>query len=158
MSSQKRIPTDGGAAFGYNPFTALSTGGLPPAPANLPAAIAADVRARVERAVIHHNQPKSDDAGDDPYKDYVVPDDLTPWNAGRYTLTCSPAGATVAPWITFDLAYQYDWSEQNLLFNITMNNMFDKDPPFARTDYSYDAFTANPLGRTIKIGVTAKVN
>jgi len=42
----------------------------------VPAAIAADVRARVERAVIHHNQPKSDDAGDDPYKDYVVPDDL----------------------------------------------------------------------------------
>ena len=26
----------------------------------------------------------------------VVPDDLTPWNAGRYTLTCSPDGATVA--------------------------------------------------------------
>ena len=70
----------------------------------------------------------------------------------------STAGATVAPWITFDLAYQYDWTDQNLLFNITMNNVFDKDPPFARTDYSYDAFTANPLGRTIKIGVTAKVN
>ena len=37
MSSQKRIPTDGGAAFGHNPFAALSSEGLPPAPANLPA-------------------------------------------------------------------------------------------------------------------------
>jgi iron complex outermembrane receptor protein len=70
----------------------------------------------------------------------------------------SRAGATVAPWITFDLAYQYEWTEQNLLFNLTMDNILDKDPPFARTDYSYDAFTANPLGRTVKFGITAKLN
>ena len=74
------------------------------------------------------------------------------------TACLSTAGSTVAPWITFDLAYQYDWADQGLMFNLTMNNILDKDPPFARTDYSYDAFTANPLGRTIKIGVTAKVN
>jgi hypothetical protein len=42
----------------------------------VPAGIAADIRARVERAVIHHNVPKADEAGDDPYKDFVVPDDL----------------------------------------------------------------------------------
>jgi uncharacterized protein YaiL (DUF2058 family) len=42
----------------------------------VPAAIATDIRARVERAVIHHNLPKPDEAGDDPYKDFVVPDDL----------------------------------------------------------------------------------
>jgi hypothetical protein len=42
----------------------------------VPAAVAADIRSRVERAVIHHNVPKADNAGDDPYKDYVVPDDL----------------------------------------------------------------------------------
>ena len=42
----------------------------------VPAGIAADIRARVERAVIHHNVPKADDVGDDPYKDFVVPDDL----------------------------------------------------------------------------------
>jgi len=33
MSSQKRIPTDGGTAFGHNPFAALSSEGLPQAPA-----------------------------------------------------------------------------------------------------------------------------
>lgn len=42
----------------------------------VPAAIAADIRTRVDRAVIHHNFPKADDASDDPYKDYAVPDDL----------------------------------------------------------------------------------
>ena len=36
MSSHKRIPTDGGPDFGHNPFGALSSEGLPPAPANLP--------------------------------------------------------------------------------------------------------------------------
>jgi len=37
MSGHKRIPTDGGAAFGHNPFAALSIEGLPPAPENPPA-------------------------------------------------------------------------------------------------------------------------
>lgn len=37
MSSSKRIPTDGGSSFGHNPFAALSSAGLPPAPANPPA-------------------------------------------------------------------------------------------------------------------------
>jgi len=32
MSSQKRIPIDGGQPFGHNPFDALSSEGLPPAP------------------------------------------------------------------------------------------------------------------------------
>jgi len=32
MSGQKRIPTDGGKSFGHNPFEALSSEGLPPAP------------------------------------------------------------------------------------------------------------------------------
>jgi uncharacterized protein len=43
----------------------------------VPAAVAEDIRGRVERAVIHHNRPGDEVQGDDPYKDYVVPDDLT---------------------------------------------------------------------------------
>jgi uncharacterized protein len=43
----------------------------------VPAAVAGDIRSRVERAVIHHNQPKpASPDGEDPYKDFVVPDDL----------------------------------------------------------------------------------
>lgn len=33
MSQPKRIPTDGGPSFGHNPFAALSSAGLPEAPA-----------------------------------------------------------------------------------------------------------------------------
>jgi len=34
MSNRKRIPTDGGQSLGHNPFAALSSAGLPPAPEN----------------------------------------------------------------------------------------------------------------------------
>ena len=37
MSNPKRIPTDGGQSFGHNPFDALSSVGLPPAPEHAPA-------------------------------------------------------------------------------------------------------------------------
>ena len=37
MTASKRIPTDGGQSFGHNPFAALSSEGLPPAPENPPA-------------------------------------------------------------------------------------------------------------------------
>jgi translation initiation factor 1 len=37
MSSPDRIPTDGGPAFGHNPFGALSSEGLQPAPEGVPA-------------------------------------------------------------------------------------------------------------------------
>jgi translation initiation factor 1 len=36
MAASKRIPTDGGASFGHNPFGALSSEGLPPAPEKSP--------------------------------------------------------------------------------------------------------------------------
>jgi len=37
MSNSKRIPTDGQQSFGHNPFGALSSEGLPPAPETPPA-------------------------------------------------------------------------------------------------------------------------
>ena len=38
MAGSKRIPTDGGASFGHNPFDALSSDGLPPGTENPPPA------------------------------------------------------------------------------------------------------------------------
>jgi len=46
MSSNKRIPTDGGSSLSHNPFAALSSEGLPPAPANLPEDAASANRAK----------------------------------------------------------------------------------------------------------------
>lgn len=42
----------------------------------VPAAIGEQVGARVARALLHLNRPEAPPAADDPYKDYVVPDDL----------------------------------------------------------------------------------
>jgi uncharacterized protein YaiL (DUF2058 family) len=42
----------------------------------VPATIGEQIHARVERALIHHNKPSAAPSDDDPYKDYVVPDDL----------------------------------------------------------------------------------
>ena len=42
----------------------------------VPAAIGAQVRTRVERALIHWNDPAAKPAEDDPYKEFAVPDDL----------------------------------------------------------------------------------
>jgi uncharacterized protein len=42
----------------------------------VPADVGEQIRARVERALIHHNKPNAAPSDDDPYKDYVVPDDL----------------------------------------------------------------------------------
>lgn len=42
----------------------------------VPAAIGEQVGARVEKALLHLNRPAPPPADDDPYKDYVVPDDL----------------------------------------------------------------------------------
>ena len=36
---------------------------------------------------------------------------------------------------------------------LSVDNVFDEDPSFARLDLSYDPFTGSPLGRTFKVGV-----
>lgn len=67
----------------------------------------------------------------------------------------APEGAEVERFVTVDLAYRAE-----LPFDATLTavvgNVFDEDPPFARLDLSYDPFTANPLGRTFKLGVTKR--
>jgi uncharacterized protein YaiL (DUF2058 family) len=42
----------------------------------VPADIGTQIGARVEKALLHLNKPAAPPAADDPYKDYVVPDDL----------------------------------------------------------------------------------
>jgi iron complex outermembrane receptor protein len=40
--------------------------------------------------------------------------------------------------------------------SLAINNVFDRHPPFARTDINYDALTGDPLGRTVKVGLAKK--
>jgi iron complex outermembrane receptor protein len=52
----------------------------------------------------------------------------------------------------YDLAIRFQLP-YDVTVTAVMNNVFDKDPPFARTEISYDALTGDPLGRTVQIGV-----
>ena len=58
-------------------------------------------------------------------------------------------GKVIGEFITTDVIYrlQLPWDADVTLGVV---NLFDIDPPFARLDYSYDPFTANPLGRQVK--------
>jgi iron complex outermembrane receptor protein len=66
-----------------------------------------------------------------------------------------PQGKNIGRFITQDVTYrvQLPWEMSG---SLTVENVFDEDPPFVRLNLSYDPFTANPLGRTIKIGLRKK--
>lgn len=60
-------------------------------------------------------------------------------------------------WVTYDFTYRYIMSTDlaETVFNVTIENLTDEDPPFVELDLNYDPFTHSALGRTIKLGVTA---
>jgi len=39
---------------------------------------------------------------------------------------------------------------------LSVDNIFDRDPSFARLDLNYDPFTGNPYGRTFKVSARKK--
>ncbi|MDP3633581.1 TonB-dependent receptor [Phenylobacterium sp.] len=66
-----------------------------------------------------------------------------------------PEGAKLDAFVTTDVTYRVHlpW---DTTATVTVANLFDADPPFARRDLSYDPATANPLGRTYKLSVTKR--
>jgi outer membrane receptor protein involved in Fe transport len=62
------------------------------------------------------------------------------------------AGQKIPATFNTDLSYnvQLPW---DTTFTVTIQNLFDKDPEFARFAINYDAFTGSPLGRTVRVGV-----
>ena len=61
-------------------------------------------------------------------------------------------GKTVDSQVQFDLAYRMDLPMDTTL-SIAVQNILDEDPPFSRTELSYDPLTGNPLGRTVQINL-----
>ena len=66
--------------------------------------------------------------------------------------TVISAGKGIDSYLTFDAVYRLNITE-GLAFTIAGENLADEDPPFARLDLNYDPFTADPIGRTIKVGL-----
>ncbi|MDO8907668.1 MAG: TonB-dependent receptor [Pseudohongiella sp.] len=67
----------------------------------------------------------------------------------------SGAGREINSWVTHNLTVRHDLRD-NVTLTASIDNVMDRDPPFARTEINYDAVTHTPMGRTFKIG--AKVN
>ncbi len=64
-------------------------------------------------------------------------------------------GQTVDASWTSDLDYRVFLPWDSTL-TVSVDNITDADPSFARLDLNYDPFTGNALGRTIKVGVKKK--
>jgi iron complex outermembrane receptor protein len=64
-------------------------------------------------------------------------------------------GQTIKAQLLQDVTVLWD-APHNTRVSLAINNIFDKAPPFARTDLNYDALTADPLGRTVKVGLSKK--
>jgi len=64
-------------------------------------------------------------------------------------------GVTIPSFTTHDIFYTWEFSPATTL-NLSIINLLDEDPPLARNEYSYDPFTASPLGRVFKVGVRQK--
>lgn len=86
---------------------------------------------------------------------------FTPTNANTQTspaITAAQAaaltymGREIKAQNQVDLTYRVQLPSDTTLA-VAVQNVFDKAPPFARTELSYDPLTGNPLGRTIQINV-----
>ena len=66
-----------------------------------------------------------------------------------------PQGKNIGSWKVFDATYRVTLPNE---FQITasVENIFNVDPPFVRLNLSYDPFTTNGLGTTLKFGISRK--
>lgn len=64
-------------------------------------------------------------------------------------------GLQIDRMITHDLDYRF-LAPWDTTLVVSVDNVFDEEPPFARLDLNYDPFTHNGLGRTIKVAVTKR--
>jgi iron complex outermembrane receptor protein len=82
-------------------------------------------------------------------------DNMIDTRGGSSTFATNQNGRKIDAFITHDLAYRVFLPWETTL-TASVINVLDEEPPFARLDLSYDPFTANPLGRYYKLGVTKK--
>ena len=67
--------------------------------------------------------------------------------------THSPPYNMVDEYDTFDFHYAIRIPSWHTTFRLSVVNATDEDPPVMWDELAYDAFTHNPLGRMVKLGV-----
>ncbi len=76
-------------------------------------------------------------------------------NPGALAGASVTGGKNIGSFGTLDFTYRINLPTRTTV-SLSVLNILDKDPPFARLDFNYDPFTASPLGITAKVGVTQK--
>jgi iron complex outermembrane recepter protein len=73
----------------------------------------------------------------------------------RPIFTTTKAGEKIDSWAVIDVAYRafLPWDMTGV---VSVTNLTDEDPPFARLDLNYDPFTHNGIGRTVKFSLTKR--
>jgi len=73
----------------------------------------------------------------------------------RNQLFTVTAGRTVKAFVTHDLTFRTElpWNSRAAL---SVSNLFDEEPPFARLSLNYDPFTASAAGRVVKLALTKR--
>ena len=73
--------------------------------------------------------------------------------AGAAPQTCGE-NCKVSSHVTHDLHVTYAFMNGDLVLTGSVINMEDEDPPYMSREFNYDAFTHNPFGRMLRIGLT----
>lgn len=74
-------------------------------------------------------------------------------NAGALAGASVTEGREIGAFTTVDVTYRVVLPTQTTLA-LSLQNILDEDPPFARLDQNYDPFTASPLGFTAKLAIS----
>ncbi len=64
-------------------------------------------------------------------------------------------GKEIGSFTTLDLTWRWQVLERTGA-SLALVNLLDEEPPFARLDQNFDPFTANPLGFTVRFGVSQR--
>ncbi|BCW90865.1 Vitamin B12 transporter BtuB [Alphaproteobacteria bacterium SO-S41] len=76
-------------------------------------------------------------------------------NSTNGTAVALLQGKKIGSFVTHDVTYRYDVTDEASIY-AAIDNVFDEAPPFVRLNLSYDPFTANALGRAVKLGIRAR--
>lgn len=76
-------------------------------------------------------------------------------NTGALAGGSVTAGKNIGSFGTLDFTYRLSLPT-NTIISLSVLNILNTQPPFARLDFNYDPFTASPLGINAKFGITQK--
>ena len=79
-------------------------------------------------------------------------DSMRDLNHDTDTATAGVQAARIGAYTPVDLIYRVELPADTTL-TATVQNLFDKDPPFAFSPYNYDYFLSSPLGRVFELNI-----